>query len=50
VANALNRLIAGELPLDDWVAQVRATVPAPPRFDSGALWRRWWWRLRHRPA
>jgi glycerol-3-phosphate dehydrogenase (NAD(P)+) len=50
VTHALHRLIAGELPLDDWVAQVRATVPAPARFDSGALWRRWWWRLRHPPA
>jgi len=49
VTHALNRLIAGELPLDDWVAQVRATVPAPARFDSGAAWRRWWWRLRTQP-
>ncbi len=49
VTHALNRLIAGELPLDEWVAQVRATVPAPARFDGGATWRRWWWRLRTRP-
>ena len=48
VTHALNRLIAGELPLEDWVAQVRATVPPPARFDSGAAWRRWWWRLRTR--
>jgi glycerol-3-phosphate dehydrogenase (NAD(P)+) len=48
VTHALNRLIAGELPLDDWVAQVRATVPPPARFDSGAAWRRSWWRLRQR--
>ena len=48
VTSALNRLIAGELPLDEWVAQVRATVPPPARFDSGAAWRRWWWRLRTR--
>ena len=34
VTNALNRLIAGELPLDEWVAQVRATVPPPARFGS----------------
>ena len=34
VTGALARLIAGELPLDDWVALVRATVPPP------ALWRR----------
>jgi glycerol-3-phosphate dehydrogenase (NAD(P)+) len=48
VTHALNRLIAGELPLDDWVAQVRATVPQPARFDSGAAWRRSLWRLRLR--
>jgi glycerol-3-phosphate dehydrogenase (NAD(P)+) len=48
VTHALNRLISGDLPLDEWVAQVRATVPPPARFDSGALWRRWWWRLRQR--
>jgi glycerol-3-phosphate dehydrogenase (NAD(P)+) len=48
VTHALHRLIAGELPLDDWVAQVRATVPPPARFDSGAAWRRWWWQLRMR--
>ncbi len=34
VTGALARLIAGELPLNDWVALVRATVPPP------ALWRR----------
>ncbi len=28
VTGALGRLIAGELPLDEWVALVRATVPA----------------------
>ena len=32
VTDALNRLISGELPLDDWVARVRATRPA-----AGAL-------------
>jgi glycerol-3-phosphate dehydrogenase (NAD(P)+) len=48
VTRALHRLIAGELPLDEWVAQVRATVPPPARFDGGAAWRRWWWRLRTR--
>jgi glycerol-3-phosphate dehydrogenase (NAD(P)+) len=52
VTSALGRLISGELPLDDWVALVRATVPPP------ALWRRrvgrrresFWrrlWRRRH---
>jgi glycerol-3-phosphate dehydrogenase (NAD(P)+) len=32
VTGALGRLIAGELPLDDWVALVRATVPPPARW------------------
>jgi glycerol-3-phosphate dehydrogenase (NAD(P)+) len=48
VTNALNRLIAGELPLDEWVAQVRATVPPPARFGSSAAWTRWWKRMRAR--
>ncbi len=29
---ALSRLIAGDLPLDEWVALVRATVPPPARW------------------
>jgi glycerol-3-phosphate dehydrogenase (NAD(P)+) len=44
VTQALDRLIAGELPLDEWVAQVRATVPPPAR--SRGRWRRTWARLR----
>jgi glycerol-3-phosphate dehydrogenase (NAD(P)+) len=48
VTNALNRLIAGELPLDEWVAQVRATVPPPARFGSAAAWARWRQRMRAR--
>jgi glycerol-3-phosphate dehydrogenase (NAD(P)+) len=45
VTSALGRLIAGELPLAEWVALVRATVPPP------ALWRRrprpgFWRRVR----
>ena len=42
VTQALGRLIAGQLPLDDWVGLVRTTVPPPPRFGrpSGAWWRR----------
>ncbi len=35
VTGALGRLIAGELPLDDWVALVRATVPPPARWRRG---------------
>jgi glycerol-3-phosphate dehydrogenase (NAD(P)+) len=31
VTTALGRLIAGEMPLDEWVEVVRATVPPPPR-------------------
>jgi glycerol-3-phosphate dehydrogenase (NAD(P)+) len=52
VTKALTRLIAGELPLDEWVAQVRATVPPPARFGPrGAGRRSWeqvraWWRRR----
>src|SRR3954451_8803790 len=48
LTNALNRLIAGELPLEDWVAQVRATVPPPARFGSAAAWARWRQRMRAR--
>jgi glycerol-3-phosphate dehydrogenase (NAD(P)+) len=34
VTAALGRLIAGELPLDQWVELVRATVPPPPRWRT----------------
>jgi glycerol-3-phosphate dehydrogenase (NAD(P)+) len=40
VIGALDRLIAGEMPLDEWVAQVRATVPPPGRFGSRGAWER----------
>lgn len=47
VTAALSRLIAGDLPLDEWVALVRATVPPPARWRVGrdgagprGLWRR----------
>jgi glycerol-3-phosphate dehydrogenase (NAD(P)+) len=46
VTHALDRLIAGELPLDEWVAQVRATVPPPGRFGSRGAWERFLGRLR----
>jgi glycerol-3-phosphate dehydrogenase (NAD(P)+) len=46
VTRALDRLIAGELPLDEWVAQVRATVPPPGRFGSRGAWERFLGRLR----
>jgi glycerol-3-phosphate dehydrogenase (NAD(P)+) len=32
VTTALGRLIAGELPLDEWVAVVRTTVPPRARW------------------
>jgi glycerol-3-phosphate dehydrogenase (NAD(P)+) len=43
VTSALARLIEGELPLDDWVTVVRATVPPPARWLSQVkpgFWRR----------
>src|SRR5215217_6219601 len=46
VTNALRRLIAGELPLDGWVAQVRATVPPPARFGPRGAARRAWEQAR----
>ena len=57
VTSGLSRLIAGDLPLDDWIALVRTTVPVParrrvPRPPPG-LWRRLRDRLRtlfRRPA
>jgi glycerol-3-phosphate dehydrogenase (NAD(P)+) len=40
VTSALARLIEGSLPLDEWVALVRARQPEPARFS-----RSWWRRL-----
>jgi glycerol-3-phosphate dehydrogenase (NAD(P)+) len=48
VTSALARLISGELPLNDWVALVRATVPPPAlwrRRPQPGFWRRAWRRL-----
>jgi glycerol-3-phosphate dehydrogenase (NAD(P)+) len=48
VTSALARLISGQLPLDDWVALVRATVPPPAlwrRRPTPGFWRRVWQRL-----
>jgi glycerol-3-phosphate dehydrogenase (NAD(P)+) len=45
VTGALGRLISGELPLADWVALVRATVPPPARWrrrPRPGFWRRLW--------
>jgi glycerol-3-phosphate dehydrogenase (NAD(P)+) len=45
VTDALGRLISGELPLEDWVALVRATVPPPARWRGRprpGFWRRIW--------
>jgi glycerol-3-phosphate dehydrogenase (NAD(P)+) len=43
VTSALARLIEGELPLEEWVAIVRTTVPAPARWRASVdrgFWRR----------
>jgi glycerol-3-phosphate dehydrogenase (NAD(P)+) len=51
VTGALGRLISGELPLDDWVALVRATVPPPAlwrRRPKPGFWRRVWRKTRGR--
>jgi glycerol-3-phosphate dehydrogenase (NAD(P)+) len=48
VTVALGRLISGELPLAEWVALVRATVPPPAlwrRRPQPGFWRRAWRRL-----
>ncbi|HEV2943862.1 MAG TPA: NAD(P)H-dependent glycerol-3-phosphate dehydrogenase [Solirubrobacteraceae bacterium] len=45
VTSALGRLISGELPLQAWVALVRATVPPPAlwrRRPQPGFWRRAW--------
>jgi glycerol-3-phosphate dehydrogenase (NAD(P)+) len=52
VTVALGRLISGELPLAQWVALVRATVPPPAlwrRRPQPGFWRRLWRRLAGRP-
>jgi glycerol-3-phosphate dehydrogenase (NAD(P)+) len=56
VTGALARLIHGSLPLDEWVALVRATVPAPAGGGKktgvfrrlGDRVRAWWARVRGR--
>jgi glycerol-3-phosphate dehydrogenase (NAD(P)+) len=47
VTTALSKLIEGELPLDEWVAVVRATVPPPARWRP-AVRRGFWRRVRDR--
>ncbi len=51
VTGALGSLIAGELPLDAWVALVRATVPPPARWRRArpGLWLRAWRALSRAP-
>jgi glycerol-3-phosphate dehydrogenase (NAD(P)+) len=46
VTTALHGLISGELPLEEWVARVRATVPPPAARDNA--WRRAVDRVRRR--
>ncbi|MGI8413104.1 MAG: NAD(P)H-dependent glycerol-3-phosphate dehydrogenase [Solirubrobacteraceae bacterium] len=51
VTAALGRLISGELPLEDWVAVVRTTVPPPARWRApvrAGFWRRTRERIRAR--
>ena len=43
VVLALAHLIDGSMPLDDWIAMVRAKQPPPARFSRP---RTWWTRLR----
>ncbi len=52
VTEGLAALIAGELPLDDWVALVRTTVPPPARWRpvAAGFWSRVWARLTGRAA
>jgi glycerol-3-phosphate dehydrogenase (NAD(P)+) len=48
VTTALGRLISGDLPLEEWVALVRTTVPPPARWrrrPKPGFWRRMWERL-----
>ncbi len=45
VTSALSRLISGQLPLEDWVAVVRTTVPPPARWRP-AMRAGWWQRFR----
>ncbi|HEY5196876.1 MAG TPA: NAD(P)H-dependent glycerol-3-phosphate dehydrogenase [Solirubrobacteraceae bacterium] len=52
VTDALAKLIAGDLPLEDWVALVRATVPPPAGWASpsrGLRMRIREWFRAHRP-
>lgn len=45
VLTGLAQLISGELPLEDWVALVRTTVPPPARWRRSASSRGWWRRF-----
>jgi glycerol-3-phosphate dehydrogenase (NAD(P)+) len=47
VTTGLARLISGELPLPDWLALVRTTVPPPARWRpvQPGFWRRAWARV-----
>ena len=52
VTSGLARLIAGDLPLEDWMALVRTTVPPPARWrptvrrPARPFWTRQWDRVR----
>ena len=46
ITSALARLIDGSLPLEEWVALVRAAQPPPERRRNRVV--AWWRRLRAR--
>jgi glycerol-3-phosphate dehydrogenase (NAD(P)+) len=49
VTDGLAKLISGELPLDEWIALVRTTVPPPARWrrrPAPGFWARVWARMR----
>lgn len=48
ITTALSRLIAGDLPLERWVALVRAKQPPPARFRARGGFAEWWQRVRAR--
>jgi len=46
VTDGLAKLIGGELPLDDWVALVRTTVPPAASWRRPLVANGWWGRVR----
>ena len=48
MSSALANLIEGELPLEEWINVVRATVPPPARWRRPPVKPGFWKRLRER--